>query len=244
MLIDAHLHITQRDVEDGILNIMDEMDYYGLTAGTNPPDCAWIASLAQRQKHIIPTFGLHPWYADQYELKDMMIYLQSCSIIGEIGMDSVWCYTDLDTQRKVFLAQMDIAQERGCPVILHTKGQEKEIGEIISDYSIPIIIHWYSSQKYLDLYLKRDCYFTVGPDVLKNKAVQHVVKDVALNRLFVETDGTNAIEWAIGRAVSPRKLPEILLRSIDCISNLKGIDADIVQKEIRKNIKVFDLFNP
>lgn len=237
MLIDAHFHITKRDVENGMLNIMDEMQYYGLTVGTNPPECAWVSALAQHQKHIIPIFGLHPGYTDQYELKDMLTYIQSCRIIGEIGMDSVWYKTNLDIQRKVFLEQMNIAQERGCPVLLHTKGQEKEIGEIIADYSVPIIIHWYSSQRYLDLYLKRDCYFTVGPDVLINESVQQVVKDVALNRLLVETDGTAAVEWAIGKAVSPKDLPEILLKSIDYISKVKGINADIVQNEIVKNIK-------
>lgn len=241
MLIDAHLHITKTDVENGILKIMDETDYYGLTAGTNPPDCAWITSLAQRQKHIIPTFGLHPWYADQYNLKDMMSYLKNCSVIGEIGMDSVWCKTDLDIQRRVFIAQLDIAQHAGCPVMLHTKGQEKTIGEIIADYSMPVIVHWYSSFEHLELYLKRDCYFTIGPDVSKNEAVQQVVKCVPLNRLFVETDGTAAVEWATGKPAVPRDLPGILQSSISYISKIKGIDIDLVQEEIANNFDTLGL---
>lgn len=237
MLIDAHLHITQKDVENGMLRMMDKSDYYGLTSGTNPPECARIAMLAQRQKRIIPTYGLHPWYADRYELKDMMLYLKSCSIIGEIGMDSVWCNTDLDTQRRVFLAQMDLAQERRCPVILHTKGQEKEIGEIISDYSMPIIVHWYSSSAHLDMYLEQDCYFTVGPDVLQNETVQNVIKAAPLNRLLVETDGTAAVEWAVGKTVSPEDLPKILKSSIAYIAEIKKINTGMVHKQIIRNIE-------
>ncbi|HHU16914.1 MAG TPA: TatD family hydrolase, partial [Clostridiales bacterium] len=182
-------------------------------------------------------FGLHPWYADQYDLKDMMTYLINCSVIGEIGMDSVWCNTDLDTQQRVFIAQLDIAQQIGCPVMLHTKGMEKEIGEIIANYTMPVIVHWYSSLEHLGLYLKRDCYFTVGPDVSKNEAVQQAVKSVPLDRLFVETDGTAAVEWATGKPASPKDLPEILLSSVSYISKIKGIDIDIVQKEIAKNFE-------
>lgn len=237
MLIDAHLHITRNDVENNLLKIMEKEDLYGFVAGTNPDECAWVRRLSKCQKRVIPTYGLHPWYADQFDLNDMNDYLQSCPLIGEIGMDSVWCNVDLSCQRKVFVQQMNMAEERGCPVILHTKGQEKEIGEIIADYSIPILVHWYSSDQYLDLYLNKGCYFTVGPDVLQNYTVQQVVKNVPTNRLFVESDGIAAIEWAQGVKSTTMDLPRVLKTTITYISEIKGIEKATVRNEMKKNLE-------
>lgn len=231
------MHITRNDVENNILKVMEEEDLYGLVAGTNPLDCAWVKQLSKLEKRVIPTFGLHPWYADQYELKEMNAYLHDCVIIGEIGMDNVWCNIDLSCQRKIFIQQMDIAEERGCPIILHTKGQEHEIGTIIANYSMPIIVHWYSSSKHLDLYLKRDCYFNVGPDARQNSTVQLVIKNASLNRLLVESDGISAIEWALKKEIKPKDLPGVLLNSISYISEVKGIEVDTVLKAMEKNFE-------
>jgi len=237
LIIDAHMHITKEDVENGIINVMAKEELYGLVSGTNPENCAFVRQLSENQSHIIPTYGLHPWYADKYKLDDMAEYLQSCTIIGEIGMDSVWCDVDPGIQRKIFQLQMDIAEKRGCPVLLHTKGQEKEIGEIIVDYSMPVIIHWYSSEYHLELYLKRDCYFTAGSDLRQNPAVQQVIREAPLNRLLVESDGIAAVEWATGKAMTPGELPSLLLDSMNYISELKGISLPIVQKEMENNLK-------
>ncbi|MEN6316765.1 MAG: TatD family hydrolase [Clostridiaceae bacterium] len=237
MLIDAHMHITKKDVENGMLNILEKEDMVGLVSGTDPVNSAFVRQLSENRKHIIPTYGLHPWYADQYKPEDMADYLQSCPIIGEIGMDTVWCDVDPDIQRKIFRLQMDIAQERGCPVVLHTKGQEKEIAKIIADYTMPVIVHWYSSNEDLELYLRRDCYFTVGPDFRKNPAILQVIREVPLNRLFVESDGISAVEWAAGKAIMPGELPSLLLDGMKFISSLKTVELSTVQKEMENNLK-------
>lgn len=237
MLIDAHMHITKKDVENGMLTILEKEDMVGLVSGTDPVNSAFVRQLSENRKHVIPTYGLHPWYADQYKPEDMTDYLQSCPIIGEIGMDTVWCDVDPGIQRRIFRLQMDIAQERGCPVVLHTKGQEKEIAKIIADYTVPVIVHWYSSDEDLELYLRRDCYFTVGPDFRKNPAVRQVIREVPLNRLFVESDGISAVEWAVGKAIMPGELPSLLLDGMKFISGLKTVELSTVQKEMENNLK-------
>lgn len=237
MLIDAHMHITEEDVENGILSVFAKEDMVGLAAGTDPVSCAFVRQLSENRRHIIPTYGLHPWYAGRYRLEDMADYLQSCPIIGEIGMDTVWCGVAPDLQRRIFRLQMDIAQERGRPVILHTKGQEKEIAEIIADYTMPVIVHWYSSEDYLEMYLKRDCYFTAGPDLRRNPAVRQIIREAPLNRLLVESDGISSVRWATGKAITPEELPLLLLDSMSCISEIKGIELRAVRKEMENNLK-------
>lgn len=93
---------------------------------------------------------------------------ERCSVIGEIGMDSVWCDIPLDIQRAVFVQQLKIAGKLNKPVILHTKGQEREIAELIQDFPGKVCVHWYSGDiETLEKFIQKDCYFTLGPDVGK-----------------------------------------------------------------------------
>lgn len=149
---------------------------------------------------LIPTAGLHPWYAADHKVSDMAPYLSACPVIGEIGMDSVWCSTPLPIQEQVFREQLSLAYSLGKPVILHTKGQEKEIASILKEYPNTYLVHWYSCEQFLEDYLALDCYFSVGPDVWWNPTVRRVAETVPLNRLLIETDGMNAVKWAYEEA--------------------------------------------
>lgn len=235
MIIDAHLHLSQKDAEH-LIQIMTEHQVYGLVAGTHPEEWKWLQKLASTTKYIFPTYGLHPWYADQYHISEIVPYLETATCIGEIGMDSIWCGVDLRQQRKIFIAQLDMAEEKGCPVILHTKGQEKEIAKIIADYTMPVLVHWYSIEDFLDLYLERDCYFTIGPDVKTNQAVQQVVKAAPLHRLFVETDGLSALEWMRGRSVEMDEIPTSLIETMIYIAEEKGVAFTKVKKQMAENL--------
>lgn len=145
---------------------------------------------------IVPTFGLHPWQSATYSFDDMKPFLEKTDIIGEIGMDNVWCDIPLARQQMIFEEQLAFASAHKKPVILHTKGQEMEIAKLIRRYPNRYLVHWYSDLNRLEAYLEQDCYFTLGPDLKKNPAVRQVLEAAPLNRILVETDGWSAVEWA------------------------------------------------
>ncbi len=60
------------------------------------------------------------------------------------GMDSVWCDIPLDIQQKRLEEQLQIAADLKKPVLLHTKGQEKRIAELLRGFPYHICVHWYS----------------------------------------------------------------------------------------------------
>lgn len=190
ILTDAHTHIgtweeQQEREETGILS---------LVCGSTPREAE--RAVKMRGKYVIPTCGLHPWYGAEYQVEEMMEWMEQCPVIGEIGMDSVWCQTPLNLQEQVFRRQLKLAYEAGKPVILHTKGQEERIAGIIKEYPNRYLVHWYSCDRYPEEFLAQDCYFSVGPDVWWNPAVQQVAANVPANRLLVETDGLNSVKWA------------------------------------------------
>ena len=176
-LTDAHAHIKneKQAMERITLGIptmacagtpgeMQELEKFGRLQGA--------------EKILIPACGLHPWYSDKWEPEEMFSLMEKVPVIGEIGMDSVWCDVPLDRQRKALEKQLQFACEIKKPVVLHTKGQEKEIARIISHYPNTYLVHWFSGDTGLEDYLKLDCYFSIGPDVLWNPAVQKVAEQM------------------------------------------------------------------
>lgn len=195
VVTDAHAHVkTKAEALERIREGIPTM-----VCGTDPEDARWVMELChmpEAEGILLPVFGLHSWYADQWKVEDMMPYLEKCQVIGEIGMDSLWCNVPLKRQKEVLEKQLQIAAEWKKPVVLHTKDQEREILESIKKYPNTYLVHWYSADHDLDGYLDLDCYFSVGPDVIWNPAVQQVAKRVPENRILLETDGMEAVKWA------------------------------------------------
>lgn len=150
------------------------------------------------------SFGIHPWYSDRYNPEAYKTYFELCDAVGEIGMDSVWCEVPLMQQRKMFELQLQLAADLGKPIVLHTKGQEQEIAEIIRDFPGKICVHWYSGEiRHLEQYLQKECYFTLGPDFMWRKQeelYQYMIQNIPEDRLFLETDGLDAVIWAYEEA--------------------------------------------
>ena len=145
------------------------------------------------------TAGIHPWYAAETSIEDMRPWMEDAALIGEIGLDSVWCNTPMDAQRRAFAAQLDWAAAHGKGVVLHTKGCEGEIARLTEGFPHPVIVHWYSGdQDALDRFLAQGCYLTIGPDVLHNPLVQAVARLAPDDRILFETDGMDAVRWALG----------------------------------------------
>lgn len=189
---------------------------------------------------IVPAAGLHPWYADRYRVEDMIPYLERFPVIGEIGLDSVWCDVPMERQRAVFEEQLALASQLGKPVVLHTKGMEREIAERIRKYPNRYLVHWYSSLDDLDLYLSQDCYFTLGPDLSVNPAVRQAAERAPIDRLMVETDGFSAVTWALGER-SLEELPGILEANMTILAEIRGMTAEEVEEKLEENFRRFIL---
>ena len=98
----------------------------------------------RKEKYALASFGIHPWYADQFRSRSYRTYMQECDMIGEIGMDSVWCRVPLADQQRELEWQLQAAEDLGKPAVLHTKGQERRIGEMIRGFKGKLCVHWYS----------------------------------------------------------------------------------------------------
>lgn len=239
-LTDAHAHIgsdveLEERVSQGILSLL---------CISSPQEAEIL--LSRPQPFLIPTAGIHPWSADSFSMEKMEPILTSCPVIGEIGMDSVWCDTPLATQEHVFRRQLTLAIHQKKPVILHTKGEEARIASILKEYPGKYLVHWYSCDRYLEDYLALNCYFSIGPDVFWNPAVRAVAKRVPIDRLLIETDGMGAVRWAweeqpeqeplSALAQAPVSIRESLSQTIREVASIRNCSEMDLAAQTRANL--------
>ncbi len=239
-LPDAHAHIgTKEEVEERLIKRIPT-----IINGATPEEIRQIQMLREEESNkeiLIPSYGIHPWHADQYQFVDFEQFFEQCDIIGEIGMDNVWSNVPEEVQRTRFIQQITYGSREKKPVILHTKGKEKEIVEIIASYPNRYLVHWYADKNYLEEYIKLDCYFSIGPDVFWNPIVQQVAKQIPLERLLIETDGMSAVTWAHeeNSTVVDMCHPDCILSSLEqtrkTIATVRDIEESVIDDAITQN---------
>lgn len=227
-MIDAHVHATA-----------ELLPYLrGIHCIVNADSPAEFAFLKENGLPFISA-GIHPWKADVTAWDAMEPILRKAPVIGEIGLDSEWCSVDMDTQRRVFRRQLELAAALQRPVILHTKGMEREIVDTIRDYPNRYLVHWYDCEHHLKEYIALGCLFTVGPDVLLNPKVERLARTVPLDRLLIESDGIEGMAWGQGRDLSPADYPAAMQRHLEAVAELRGMTAEALLRRMAENLNTF-----
>lgn len=188
---------------------------------------------------MVISVGVHPWKADVAPWDDMEPLLRNAAVIGEIGLDNVWCTVDLEVQRAVFRRQLELAQALRKPVILHTKGMEHEILDTIRRYPNRYLVHWYACADWQQDYMDLGCWFTVGPDVALDRDVARLAQAVPLDRLLIESDGVDGIAWGQGTTLTPADYPAAMDRHLHTVAALRGLSLADLSAVLLQNLDTF-----
>ena len=237
-MIDIHAHLS--DYREKELKLRKENNILTcFSAGTKEE---W-EDLSKYRSDILLSFGIHPWQAERYNAKDFEDYMKSADFIGEIGMDSVWCSVDLDVQQRQFEMQLQMAADLNKSVILHTKGQEERIADIIRNYQGKVCVHWYSGDiSQLARFIENDCYFSFGinlSDLCKNGDAVGLamLKEIPINRMFLETDGLSAIAWSRNTDKLPlEEIKNALKKNLEFIAGERNCSIEYLTKQMHNNL--------
>ncbi len=207
--------------------------------------CLVQSETAKQNGSFMLSFGIHPWYSDRFDPQDCRELFMASPIVGEIGMDSVWCEVPLAVQRRVFAQQLEIAAELKKPIVLHTKEQERQIAEMIRDFPGKVCVHWYSGgEAEFEKFLEAGCYFTLGPDLAENftPLYERMLREILADRLFLETDGLSSIAWMRRQemeSVSFRDIPEVLEKNLELVAREKQMRTEELRACLKKNFHEF-----
>lgn len=180
------------------------------------------------------SIGIHPWYINEDRLShdlqiiEQKLALHNCLALGECGLDKR-IEIPLETQIKVFKAQIFLAEKCQKPLVLHCVAAFQEIIQIKKELNIkvPIIIHGFSKNKQIaKQLLDNGFYLSFGKYLLRNPELKTVFQSVPNDRFFLETD----------------TVEELLEEVYALAADYKNIEIEEIKEIVASNFeKVFQL---
>jgi len=227
-MIDAHLH----GIEEVPGNYSDYGSLSRMVSCVAKPD-EWDAQMALDDQRIIKSYGVHPWYTDQWniETRSRLYHIleeDPTAQVGEIGLDSK--RGSILEQTLVMIQQLDMAEYFGRVATIHDVGCEKMVLDAINGRKIRCILHSYGSDSYVKPYSEMECYFSISPRILSRSdiRVKRLLDAIPRDRLLLETDSPICGKDFAGMAEFAGRLGSIIGRSgeelmLDAEDNLRRL---------------------
>ena len=186
---------------------------YNLELGENVPESYF-------------SVGIHPKNIDEnwekhFEAFKKISLLDKCLAIGECGLDAL-IDIDANLQKTVFERQILWANEIQKPVIIHCVKRFQELIPFQKLAEVPLIIHGFNKRKSVtDEMLKHGFFLSFGKSVLYNLSLQSILKEIPIDKIFLETDDTDF------------DIAELYQK----VSEIKEISLEELQKKISENLQ-------
>lgn len=250
MFVDTHVHLDLYKNTD-ISELIEEAQKNGvellIDVGIDISSSHLAVDFAEKYANVYATVGIHPHEAksvDKKALKELKMLACKPKVvaIGEIGLDYYRNLSPKNLQKKVFLAQLNLANDLNLPVVVHDRDAHEDVIRVLKEVNFPsgkAIIHCFSGDTdFLNEIINMGYYISIGgPVTFKNaKKTVEVIRAVPLERLFLETDGPYlAPHPHRGKINRPAWLPLIAQK----IADIKGISLDEVEKVTTENVLKF-----
>ena len=247
MLIDSHCHLDSDQFDPDREQVINRAREAGVTnmvaigTGNGPPDLEAGIRLADRHDFFYATVGVHPHDASkQFDDQHLAALTQHPKVIaiGEIGLDYHYDFSPRETQKAVFIQQMEIAAAAKKPIVIHTREAWDDTIQLIRDHWNPNqggVMHCFSgnpeqAKQALDL----GFYLSFGGIVTFPKAldIQESARQCPADRILIETD---APYLAPVPKRGKRNEPAFMLETVRKLAQLRAVPEKQIAESTTKN---------
>lgn len=212
MFVDSHAHLEMEQFDADRPAMLERARTAGVEtvvaigSGTGPGSLDCGIKLAEEHDWIYATIGIHPHeakLATDSDFEELARLAKNPKVIawGEIGLDYYYDHSPRETQRAVFLRQLELARAARLPIVIHCR--PSEASENAWDDCISILReHWASSglrgilhcftgsQAHVNAALDMGFMISFAGNITFPKAqnIREVAATVPLERMFIETD--------------------------------------------------------
>lgn len=153
--------------------------------------------LSKKNGMIDAAVGIHPHYVEGDITRvldeiDQLAQDPHVVALGEIGLDSLKSTASQKDQLRWMELQLEVAQNRKLPVIIHNRSSDKGIGDIIHQHkAVKGILHCFSSdQEFAIQMLDMGWFLSFSGNITypKNESLRNIMKECPLDQLLLETD--------------------------------------------------------
>lgn len=200
-VIDTHAHILSEHLYSRFDEVVENAKKEGvekiLIICTDVHQGKLAIEKAKEDSMFDVAIGFHPselleMSKDDWVQLELLCRQDEVIAVGEIGLDYHWDTVDHETQKEAFIKQINLANELQKPIIIHMRDATKDTMNILKEHAkFGGILHCYSgSAETAKEAIKLGFYISFA-GIITFKNAHHaldIVKDVPLNRMFVETD--------------------------------------------------------
>jgi TatD DNase family protein len=210
---DTHCHLDFERFDEDRPQVLERAFKAGLVWILNPgidlhTNQSAIDLAKHNPQHISAAVGIHPnfgqpWTADILPVLREQAQQPGVVAIGEIGLDYYRQHTPFDQQRKMFEAQLALAEELGLPVILHNRDATQDLLQILTSWHQGLVRKDHPLAKRPGVFhsfladydtaiaaIKMNFYIGISGPVTFTNAPERktITQNLPLDRLLLETD--------------------------------------------------------
>ena len=210
-----------------------------ITIGTGIASCRRALSIAEAHASVVAALGIDPHRvaapdaARVEELRELLEHPRAVAV-GETGLDGHHGAETLREQRKLFDAQLALADELCSPVVVHSREASEETAAALAPFAGTVILHCFSEPELLEPALERGYYVSFAGNVTypRADALRAAATQVPSDRLLAETDSPYlAPQPARGRPNEPAHVRYTL----EALALARGEPSDELETRIDAN---------
>ena len=253
MFVDSHCHLNYKGLVENQADILARARDSGVSAMLNisTREREWddVIGLAEQEKDVWASVGIHPHEADQHVGMDCAKLVAKSAhprviAIGETGLDYYYDKSDRAQQCTGFREHIKASRQTGLPIIIHTRDAEADTAVILTEEMregafTGVIQCFTASAEFARISLDLGLYISLsGIVTFKNaKDLQDVAKWLPADRLLVETD-------APFLAPIPHRgktgEPAFVADTARFVAQLRGVPPETLAQQTSDNF--YDLF--
>jgi TatD DNase family protein len=260
MYVDSHAHLEGKQFASDRDQVIDRARQVGVKTilaigngdGPGTLDCG--IKLAEQYDFMYASVGIHPHeavQAKQSDFDEMAGLARNKKVIawGEIGLDYFYDHSPRDVQKRVFIAQMELARQAKLPIIIHCRpsdGSEDawdDCLQLIKEHWAPSgvggILHCFTGNwPHAQLALDMNFMISFAGNITFPKAqnIREAARDVPFDRFFIETD---CPYLAPIPHRGKRNEPAFVVETARKISEIRGHSAEEIGQQTSANFYRF-----
>ena len=251
MTIDSHCHIHDEKFANDLDQVLERAHkanishFISVGCDVNTTERASLA--ANQYNDVYFTAGFHPHeakFANLAALNQIKTFAmqKKCVAIGECGLDYYYLHSTVDEQKQAFAAQLHLAKELNLPVVVHLRDAFDDCVALLKEHEELLsktVIHCFSGTlAEAKIFASLGCYISLSGIITFKKPgdLPAVAKEIALERLLVETDAPYLAPHPHRGA---RNEPAFVNYTLEAIAKARNEDLAYLTKQIAKNTAAF-----
>ncbi len=259
--IDVHAHLDMQKFDDDRDSVVENAKSKGIlivSSGVNPVANRKVLEYSKKYDNVLAAFGIYPIDAikkdfpevyddgprgdiEPFEIDEEIEWIkehkEDCVLIGEIGLDfKVIIPTEEMKKAQIenFRKIIKLSKEIDKPILIHSRGAERECIEILEEYNCKkVIMHCFNGKKSLiRRIVENGWYLTVPAVITRLEHFKMLTELVPLEQILTETDAPY-----LSPVLGMRNDSTSVLTTIKEISKIKNVLEEKVQEQIMDNAK-------